>query len=206
MNIEEKCNDATKFKEDCNATIYCGLAGKALFGSLSDDDKCLVCLCTKCSLMGRMQKIYISNYENLHCYCCNPWNKHHKQINTSLSHTASTLNLKHAKKLCKHCLECPHKISSSSDEDMDNYGLTEDLDISFNDATFDRSELSSEAKAIAISPISTVSSKDKLSFGKNNLTIKNEIQERVAHSLGIPEQELKTDDQNDDCPVMIWID
>ena len=54
MNIEEKCNDATKFKEDCNATIYCGLAGKALFGSLSDDDKCLVCLCTKCSLMGRM--------------------------------------------------------------------------------------------------------------------------------------------------------
>ena len=103
-------------------------------------------------------------------------------------------------------MECPHKISISSDEDMDNYGLTEDLDISFNDATFDRSELSSEAKAIAISPINTVSSKDKLSFGKNNLTIKNEIQERVAHSLGIPEQELKTDDQNDDCPVMIWID
>ena len=54
MSLEEKCNVGIEFKEDCNAATYCRLVGKVLFGSLSDDDKCLVCLCTKCSLMGNM--------------------------------------------------------------------------------------------------------------------------------------------------------
>ena len=44
-----------------------------------------------------------------------------------------------------------------------------DLDNSFHDTTFDRSELNSEAKAITIFPIKTVSPRDKLSDGKNKL-------------------------------------
>ena len=52
--------------------------------------------------------------------------------------TVSRLNLKLGQKLCKHCLERAHKISSSSDEDMNEYGVTEDLDTSFHHATFDR--------------------------------------------------------------------
>ena len=78
--------------------------------------------------------------------------------------------------------------------------MTEDLDTSFNDVTFDRSELNSEAKAIGIYPIKTVSSRDKLSYGKNKLKkMKSKMQERMAHALDIPEQELKTDDENDSC-------
>lgn len=41
---------------------------------------------------------------------------------------------------------------------MNEYGMTEDLDTSFHNATFDKSELNSEAKAIGISPIKRVSS------------------------------------------------
>ena len=78
--------------------------------------------------------------------------------------------------------------------------MTEDLDTSFNDVTFGRSELNSEAKAIGIYPIKTVSSRDKLSYGKNKLKkMKSKMQERMAHALDIPEQELKTDDENDSC-------
>ena len=78
--------------------------------------------------------------------------------------------------------------------------MTEDLDTSFNDVTFDRSELNSEAKAIGIYPIKTVSSRDKLSYGKNKpKKMKSKMQERMAHALDIPEQELKTDDENDSC-------
>ena len=105
-------------------------------------------------------------------------------------------------KKSKHCLECAHKISSSSDEDMNKYGMTEDLDTSFNDVTFDRSELNSEARAIGIYPIKTVSSRDKLSYGKNKpKKMKSKMQERMAHALDIPEQELKTDDENDNCSI-----
>ena len=95
-------------------------------------------------------------------------------------------------------MEYAHKVSSSSGKEMDNHGMTEDLDTSFHDTTFDRSELSSEAKAIGISLIKSVSSRDKLSCGKNNLRMKNEIQERVVHASDIPGQEQKTDDENDD--------
>ena len=43
-----------------------------------------------------------------------------------------------------------------------------------------------------------VSSRDKLSYGKNKLKrMKSEMQERLAHALDIPQQELKTDDEND---------
>ena len=41
---------------------------------------------------------------------------------------------------------------------MNEYGMTEDRDTSFHNATFDKSELNSEAKAIGISPIKRVSS------------------------------------------------
>ena len=94
-------------------------------------------------------------------------------------------------------MEHAHKISSSSDEDMNEYRITEDLDTSFHDATFDRSELNYEAKDIGISPIKIVSSRDKLSYGKNKLKrMKSEMQERLAHAFDIPEQELKIDDEN----------
>ena len=43
----------------------------------------------------------------------------------------------------------------------------QDLDTFFHDATFDRNELNSEAKATGISPIKMVSSRGKLSYGKN---------------------------------------
>ena len=80
--------------------------------------------------------------------------------------------------------------------------MTEDLDTSFNDVTFDRSELNSEARAIGIYPIKTVSSRDKLSYGKNKpKKMKSKMQERMAHALDIPEQELKTDDENDNCSI-----
>ena len=89
-------------------------------------------------------------------------------------------------------MERAQKISSSSDEDMNECGMTEDLDTSFHDATCDRSELNSEAKDIDISSIKMVSSWDKLSCGKNKLKrMKSEMQERLAHALDIPEQELK---------------
>ena len=161
MSINKKCNVGIKLNEDCNATTYFRLVRKVLFGSLSDGGKRLLCLSTKCSfneedvICYQHEKIYTSYYENLQCYCCDPWNKHHKQIRQYLRiigiDTASRLNLKPGQELCKYCLERAHKISSSSDEDMNEYGMTEDLDTSFHDATFDRSELNSEAKAIGIS-------------------------------------------------------
>ena len=45
--------------------------------------------------------------------------------------TASRLNLQPGQKLCKHCLEHAHKISSSSDEDINEYGMKGDLETSF---------------------------------------------------------------------------
>ena len=52
-----------------------------------------------------------------------------------------------------------------------------------------------------------VSSRDKLSYGKNKLKrMESEIQERLAHVLDIAEQELKTDDENDNCFKCINLD
>ena len=132
MSPNEKYYVAIKLNENCNATTYCMLVGKVLSGSLRDDDKCLLCFCTK----GRFdeedvicyqhEKIYLSYYENLQCCCCDPSNKHHKKIKKYLwvidIDTASRLNLKPGQKLCKHCLERAHKISSSSDKTWMNMG------------------------------------------------------------------------------------
>ena len=52
-----------------------------------------------------------------------------------------------------------------------------------------------------------VFSRDKLSYGKNKLKrMESEIQERLAHVLDIAEQELKTDDENDNCFKCINLD
>ena len=86
MSRNKKCNVGIKLNEDCNVTTYCRLFGKVLFGSLSDDDKHLLCLRTRSSfeeedvICYHHEKIYISYYENLQSYCCDPWNKHHKTI------------------------------------------------------------------------------------------------------------------------------
>ena len=56
--------------------------------------------------------------------------------------------------------------SSSNDEDMNDYGMTRFRHF-FPWCYFDRNELNSEAKAIGISPIKMVSSRGKLSYGKN---------------------------------------
>ena len=54
--------------------------------------------------------------------------KHYKQIKKYLLvtdiDTTSRLKLKASQKHCKHCLGHGHKISSSSDEDIDDYGMT----------------------------------------------------------------------------------
>ena len=72
----------------------------------------LLCLPTKCRfdeedvICYHHEKINIFYFENLQCYCCDPWNKHHKQIKKYLRaidiDTASRLNLKPGQKLCKH--------------------------------------------------------------------------------------------------------
>lgn len=65
---------------------------------------------------------------------------------------------------------------------MAAHGLIAGLDNSFHGITFDRSELNSEAKAITISPIKTLSSRDKLSDGKNKLNWKlKSKKERLMH-------------------------
>lgn len=64
--INEKCDVDTKLNEDCNATRCCRLVGKVSFGPLSDDDRCLLCLGTKCNFVE----------EDVICY-------HHEKISIS---------------------------------------------------------------------------------------------------------------------------
>ena len=109
MSINKKYNVGIKLNENCNAKTYSRLVGKVLFGSLSDDDKCLLGLRTRCSfdeedvICYQHEKIYISYYENLQRYCCDPWSKHHKKIQKYLRvidiDTASRLKLKPGQKL-----------------------------------------------------------------------------------------------------------
>ena len=64
----KKCKVGIKLIEDCNAATYWRLVGEVLFESLSDDDKCLLCLRTRCSfdeenvIYYHHEKIYISYY------------------------------------------------------------------------------------------------------------------------------------------------
>ena len=72
------------------------------------------------------------------------------------------------------------------------------MDASFYDYALETKESSFDTEAIWVSPIKKVSSRDKISYGRNKLKgIKVDIEKKVAQGLDISVEELQPETRVD---------
>ena len=81
----------------------------------------------------------------------------------------------------------------ANNDDLNTEDMLVDLNASFYDYTLETKESSFDAEAIGVSPITKVSFRDKISYGRNKLKRidKVDIEEKVAHALDISAEELQ---------------
>ncbi|XP_065649250.1 uncharacterized protein LOC136078140 [Hydra vulgaris] len=130
------------------------------------------------------KKVYLSRYENEHRrYCCNPLNKHAKNVKNSLR----VISLSYAKdfglipgqKICTSCrkvLNCKHNTKENELQEkeiyVDNHTLKEDLH--------------SSIASFGCSPLKLVSKKDRVAYGKHKIdSVRAHTQKAVANVLGL---------------------
>ncbi|XP_065669184.1 uncharacterized protein LOC136088691 [Hydra vulgaris] len=130
------------------------------------------------------KKVYLSRYENEHRrYCCNPLNKHAKNVKNSLR----VISLSYAKdfglipgqKICTSCrkvLNCKHNTKENELQEkeiyVDNHTLKEDLN--------------SSIASFGCSPLKLVSKKDRVAYGKRKIdSVRAHTQKAVANVLGL---------------------
>ena len=113
------------------------------------------------------EKAYISRYEALQKYCCDPFKVHKKKIKRLCKAdilTASQLKIK----LCTNCFnefkleQITGKFSQEDeDKDVDNE--------EFSSSHLNKTVLSKSASLLEISPLKNASKRDKLEYGKQKV-------------------------------------
>ena len=144
-----------------------------------------------------IMKSSIHHILKLQQYCSDTWKQHSKQIKKYLQvidiETVQKLNLKPGQKLSSHCYE-----RVANNDNLNTADIPEDLDDSFYDYMLERNKSSFDAEAIGVSVIKKVSSRDKISNGRNKLKcIRVEIEEKVAQALDISAEELQPETRVD---------
>ncbi|XP_004210963.1 ARL14 effector protein-like [Hydra vulgaris] len=132
--MTEKCCVVKLLNEDCDKTYYCRMIGRIkLKDIVSTDAEVLIQRIGHTfeqneEICFHHEKAYISRYEALQKYCCDPFKVHKKKIIKGLCKvddlTASQLKIKPGQKLCTNCLN-EFKLEqitgkfSQEDEDKD---------------------------------------------------------------------------------------
>ncbi|XP_065657343.1 uncharacterized protein LOC136082333 [Hydra vulgaris] len=130
------------------------------------------------------EKVYLSRYENEHRrYCCNPLNKHAKNVKNSLRvfslSYVKDFGLIPGQKICTSCrkvLNCKHNTKENELQEkeiyVDNHTLKEDLN--------------SSIASFGCSPLKLVSKKDRVAYGKRKIdSVRAHTQKAVANVLGL---------------------
>ena len=106
---EELCNVGKVLDKKCDLLVYSRKVGRQQIDTLSQEDRDLLTLQTKC-LSDTLpdiciQKKYISRYQATQRYCVNPFNRHDIQISKDLRNSdeelALFLNILPGQRLCK---------------------------------------------------------------------------------------------------------
>ena len=108
---EELCNVGKVLDEKCDLLVYSRKVGRQQIGSLSQEDRGLLTLQTKCifdalsNICIHHENKYIGRYQATQRYCVNPFNTYGIQISKDLRNVdeelALFLNIIPGQKLCK---------------------------------------------------------------------------------------------------------
>ena len=96
---EELCNVGKVLDEECDLLVCSRKVGRQQIGSLSQEDRDLLTLRTKCTFDAlsdiciHHEKKYIGRYQVTQRYCVNPFNTHGIQISKDLRNVDEELSL-----------------------------------------------------------------------------------------------------------------
>ena len=180
--------------------------GRQQIGSLSQEDRALLTLGTKCTFDAlsdiciHHEKKYIGRYQATQRYCANLFNTHGIQISKDLRNVdeelALLLNIIPGQKLCKRCKETAKENMKAAKNDCENN--KDDQDSSYLPKDFDRSRFNSSAEALGFSPIKPVAKRDAVSYAqKKAKRMKAELNEKLANVMEILNEELNESSLND---------
>jgi hypothetical protein len=195
-----KCVVGETLQEDCNL-ISEGFNRKAGFYNISDLSKESQQLITlrsgvnigespDATLCYHHEKLFLSRYESLQKFCCDPFKKHKKHVFKGLKTvdvpTALALKVKPGQKICCNCEQQMHagKETSSDDELFQPSGKPDDLNMTVSE--------------LGCSPLKTakLSQRDKSSYAKKKvMQITEAVKSKVSHILDVPSDILDCDDE-----------
>ena len=169
---EELCNVGKVLDEKCDLLVYSRKVGRQQIGSLSQEDRDLLTLQTKCTFDAlsdiciHHEKKYIGRYQVIQRYFVNPFNTYGIQILKDLRNAdvelALFLNIIAGQKLCRQCKETTKENMKAAKNDCENN--KDDQDSSYLSKDFGRSRFNSSAEALDFSPIKPVSKPDAVSY------------------------------------------
>ena len=202
---EGLCNVGKVLDEKCDLLVYSRNVGRQQIGSLSQEDRDLLTLQTKCTfdaLSGiciHHEKKYIGRYQATQRYCVNPFNTHGIQISKDLRNVdeelALFLNIIAGQKLCKQCKETAKENMKAAKNDCEN--SKNDQDSSYLSKDFNRSRFNSSAEALGFSPIMPVGKQDAVSYVQNKgKCMKAGLNEKLANVMEMSNEELNESSLN----------
>ena len=133
---EELCNVGKVLDEKCDLLAYSRKVGRQQIGSLSQENRDLLTLQTKCTFDAlsdiciHHKKKYIGRYHATQRYCVNPFNTHCIQRNVD-EELALFLSIIPGQKLCKRCKETAKENMKAAKNDCENNKDNQDSSYTF---------------------------------------------------------------------------
>ena len=203
---EELCNAGKVLNEKCDLLVYSRIVGTQQIGSLSQEDRDLLTLWTKCTfdvlsdICIHHENKYIGRYQATQRYCVNPFNwpgiKISKDLRNVDEELALFLNILPGQTLCKRCKETAKENMKAAKKDCENN--KDDQDSSYLSKDFDRSRFNSSAEALGFSPIKPVGKRDAVSYAQNKAKrMRTGLNEKLANVMEILNKKLNESSLND---------
>ena len=139
------------------------------------------------------EKAYISRYESLQLYCCDPFKLHKKNISKGLHKTDSELvgilKIKPGQKLCRNCIKKATEVIEHSAEETEIYDDNEE-EYHYSNT----SKLTLNKSVLRISSIKSVGKRDRIGYGKQKVKrFKESITDLVATACDFNKEEVLSD-------------
>jgi hypothetical protein len=191
----EPCFVGGQLNDACHLLVYCRKKGFLSITDLSDDDRQLLLWRTgiesQPSSLERIclhhEALFLSRYESIQKFCCDPFNVHTKRVTKSLRVIDTALAEKlHAKPGQKLCKACQQKAKNDSDSESCEEYLPEEQSMT---------ELNDSVLALGCSPLKLKSTgdRDKLGYAKSKVQRMHEATKaKMASALSIPADLLES--------------
>ena len=179
----------------CHLQAYSRKVGFLLFSIISENDRRLVLWRTGISvepstsdtLCFHHEKLFLSRYESLQKFCCDPFNVHKKHVTKSLRvvnvELAELLQVKPGQKLCNRCEQrITNKEENASESDVDYKPDTCDVDAK-----------NQSVLALGCSLLKSVSERDEVSYAKRKIERMQEATKaKMAGALALSAEPLES--------------